>query len=490
MFYHCDHCGFEKVYAKAPAPLCAVCGLGTMVAGQADTGFTVGRDGGLVVRGIARPQYRPKRQGTVAAPDSFNYFTGVVGKSYQAFIRQNTTFVGKFTNIMVPDPGRFAWLSPYTGNKHNRTHFTQLVIACVAQAKFKANGGKFPALIEPFVGSGQIFLHACTWGPALNEGVPLFCKVIAGDLNPYLIAAYQFILDYKDSAVPDYLGSATSMDSFAGQFGAVVTELNDHGRDRLANKYNVGELHEAAVMYIWLVNRCLHGSSLNATGVNATVNAKLDRAKVRRREGQAITAVLATLRGTSFSYACRDFAQTTALAQPSDIVVMDCPFPKFAYTVPTVVPDRPETFDSVTANTYGTGDDGAALQSRIVDEAKRLTDRGTTVILCNFANPGLVLAYRKLLTGIADADKRHFIYTYRSPSTKSEAYQLAILPGANVDFSGLPAIIRARWQAAGGDDGYNVNNQEYFDGQGMEVDYDEPSGPGDEDSGDEDYVDQ
>jgi hypothetical protein len=39
-----------------------------------------------------------------------------------------------------------------------------------------------------------------------------------------------------------------------------------------------------------------------------------------------------------------------------------------------------------------------------------------------------------------------------------------ILPGAGVDFSGLPGIIRAHWQQAGGDDGYDVNHQEFFDG--------------------------
>jgi hypothetical protein len=42
---------------------------------------------------------------------------------------------------------RFAWLTPYTGNKHNRAYFTQLVLAEVAKAKFVDNLGRLPRLM-------------------------------------------------------------------------------------------------------------------------------------------------------------------------------------------------------------------------------------------------------------------------------------------------------------------------------------------------------
>jgi hypothetical protein len=289
--------------------------------------------------------------------------------------------------------------------------------------------------------------------------------VIAGDLNPYVIAAYEFIQAFGDALVQDYLLSAQSLDEH-DTFDNVANELNTNGARRLANQDNLGERHEAAMMYIWLVNRCLRGSKLNDRGgVTASVNTALNRGAVRVREGNTLAAVLATLRTIRFQATCQDFAATCATAQASDIVFMDCPFPKFSNKVPTTELNQPETFGSETANTYGTGDDGAGLQTRIVQEAARLTAQGTTVILCNFANPGLVLAYRNLLTGIGDGDKRHYVYTYRSPSTESEAYQLTILPGHNVDFSAVPQRIRDRWNYAGGDDGYDVEKQVFFSGR-------------------------
>lgn len=494
MIFHCNHCGYEAYFAHQPAGTvyCEICETGQMLAGPRPDGFTdpvnIAVDGAY--------HYQVALSGNVQSAGTFNYFTGMVGARYQKFIREQTTYAGRFTNILVPDPERFAWLTPYTGNKHNRTHFTQLVLACVAQAKAEANGDVRPKLIEPFVGSGQIFLHACTWGKVLGDGNNPFSGVIAGDLNPYVIAAYKFILAYGGDVLQDYLRSAKAMDDSDGlgaEFGRVLTDLATQGRDRLADDLNVGRMHEAGMMYIWLVNRCLRGSSLNmqTMGINAQPNPQLTRATVRAREKRTLAAVLSLLRTIDFQAECRDFAATTALATDDDIVFMDCPFPKFAYTVPDIWPARPEDYGSVAANTYGTGDDGESLQRRIVDEARRLRDQGTTVILCNFANPGLIKAYRDLMTNVPAGDRRHFVYTYRSPSTQSEAYQLAIIPGQNVDFGGLPTIIRNRWVAAGGDDGYELDHQEFFDGQKKpqqdQMDVDSSSSEHD-DSEDESYM--
>ena len=79
-------------------------------------------------------------------------WAGVVGRRYQQFIREETTYVGWFTNCLLPDADQFAWLTPYTGNKHNRMYFTQRLLATVARQQFVKNGGKFPRLIEPFLG--------------------------------------------------------------------------------------------------------------------------------------------------------------------------------------------------------------------------------------------------------------------------------------------------------------------------------------------------
>lgn len=489
---HCDRCGYEKAGNSWNAgQICQVCRIGTMRAGLAASGFRVDH-GTVVPRQLVAPAYQATTVGQVQDWQAFNYFAGESGDAYRTFLLANTRYVGAFTNILVPDPGRFAWLTPYTGNKHNRTHFTQMLLALVARAKFTANGGRFPRLIEPFLGSGQVFLHAGAWGPSFNQGLPLFHEVIGGDLNPYVIAAYRFVQAFGTAAAPDYLLSAKNMDeSQVDQYPVALRELNLNGRARVADTDNPGEGHEAGVLYIWLVNRCLRTSSLNPQGgINARRNTDLDLARVRQREGATIEAVRAGMGQVRMSYAERDFAQTCALAGASDIVFMDCPFPKFSNRVPDPTPQRPETFGSATANTYGTGDDGAALQTRIVQEAARLTAQGTTVILCNFANPGLVLAYRGLMTGIAPDQQRDFVYTYRSPSTQSEAYQITILPGSNVDFSGLPQQIWNNWASVGGD---NIETQEYLDQSAMEVDSDDGSDDSGEDpdyvegSGDEDY---
>lgn len=481
---HCDRCGYECVANTwLTERICPVCRLGTMRGGLAAGGFRV-HNGAVVPRNLAVPAYVPVTVGRSWPWQTFNYFANESGEAYRTFLLNNTRYVGKFTNIVVPDAGRFAWLTPYTGNKHNRTHFTQMVLALVAQAKFVANGGRFPRLIEPFLGSGQVFLHAGAWGPSFNHGVSLFHEVIGGDLNPYVIAAYQFVQAYGASAASDYLRSAENMDNQqVDQYPVNLRELNLNGRNRVNDTDNPGRAHEAGVLYIWLVNRCLRGSSLNLHGgINAGRNLDLDLTKVRQREGATIDAVRTGMGRVKMSYQRRDFAKTCALAEATDIVFMDCPFPRFSNVVPKAALDRPETFGSVAANTYGTGDDGSGLQTRIVQEAARLIARGTTVILCNFANPGLVLAYRELLTGIPADSRRDFVYTYRSPSTASEAYQITILPGNNVDFSGLPRQIWNGWTTAGGD---NIETQEYLDPPQMETDSDSDV---DDNVADSDYV--
>jgi site-specific DNA-adenine methylase len=459
MYYFCNVCKYER--ATAPASLqCPACGIGMLQYGHPASGFQY-TAGIITTRNLDVPIYLPKKLGAYSRPRDFNYF---VNTEYRDFILSRTTYVGRFTNILVPDDKRFAWLSPYTGNKHNRTHFTQLLLATVGRAQFQANGGRFPRLIEPFVGSGQIFLHARAWGPSLNYGMHWFHELIAGDLNPYVIAAYGLLIDGGANAADLYDEFATINDAATvDPYDNYVTQLDALGRQRATSAY-AQHRRWAARKYLWLVNRCLRGAPLNANGgLTATRNSALNIDAVRAREKRSIAAISGVFGGLHASFACQDFLHTTAHAQPGDVVVMDCPFPKFANTVPKVVPTRPETFDSAVAHTYGTGDDGVDLQSRIVDEAQRLIKQGTTVILCNFANPGLVLAYRKLLGNtISEQDKRHYVYTYRSPSTQSEAYQVTILPGNGVDLSAVPTLLRQAWINVGGDDGYDADNQQFF----------------------------
>jgi hypothetical protein len=144
-----------------------------------------------------------------------------------------------------------------------------------------------------------------------------------------------------------------------------------------------------------------------------------------------VLGTLGTLAATTFS--CQDFEVTCDLAKPTDIVFMDCPFPAFTKLIPAPGTKNPES--SKAANTYGVDEDNedVGLQTRIVNVTRKLINQGTTVMLCNFANPGIVRAYSALLwddTGIPQKFRRWFTYTYCSPARASEAYLLTILRDA------------------------------------------------------------
>jgi hypothetical protein len=247
---------------------CAVCGIGHMRQDRQGRGFSVTKDYQPVPRNLPVREYQPVHQGGMGGPANFNYFAGENGAKYQAFIQQNSIYVGKLTNILVPEPKRFAWLSPYTGNKHNRAHFTQLVLARVARAKFVDNEGRLPRLIEPFVGSGQVFLNACYWGPTLNAGMPLFSAVVGGDLNHYVIGAYRAMSELGDNVGLEYQKLAGTWDqNLERSYNQLVTDLELSGKADLANAAtNPAAARAAAFKYIWLVNRCLRGAKLTHGG--------------------------------------------------------------------------------------------------------------------------------------------------------------------------------------------------------------------------------
>ncbi|WP_328957810.1 hypothetical protein [Kitasatospora purpeofusca] len=461
MHIYCDRCGFERDYTGArnqDGMPCAVCGLGRMRNGRPARGFTIGADFRPVPRDMVVPDYRVVRSGNLSTASDFNYFAGIQGSAYHAFVQQHTSYVGAFTNLLVPDSEQFAWLTPYTGNKHNRTHFTQLALARVAQAKFVDNKGRLPRLIEPFVGSGQIFLNSACWGKAFTGGVQPFASVVAGDLNHYVIGSYWTMRRLGARFVDEYLRMATAWDDELNpSFAQLLWDLQN-GKALLAR---AADDPATAMMtcfkYIWLVNRCVHGTKLSPTG--AVVATCKDRtagelAALRRQEKARLGAVRDKVLGTMFDFECRDFRRTCELAEPGDIVFMDCPFPDFSNGLVPADAVSPETADSRTANTYGTGDDGAEFQKAIVDVARELSREGVTVLLCNFANPGLVHAYQRLVAnGVAAGDLKYHTFTYRSPATTGEAYQLTVVPGAgNRAVTAAPRQILADWHQHGGDD--------------------------------------
>jgi len=484
MFYHCTYCGYEKmVMLPLPPKLCPICGKGTVVQGRAPRGGFMVREGIALTNPDAQGDVRASRvtyadptartldvgpSGTARPLSRVQYFgdDGGAGSRYQNFIQKKTMYVGKFLNFKLEEPAPFAWLNPYTGNKHNRMVFTHIVIAAVAR-RIQGVHHAAPCLIEPFVGSGQIFLNCLRFGPDLNSGQLLAGSVKGGDLNPYVIAAYQCMQTLGSTFVDKYIEFAEHRDAQIGvdsAYAVALEWLRKSGEKCAASGGDASLL--AAMHYVYVVNRCLRGSKLIAGG---GVLAKLDPKKalrlqsIRKSERRTLANVVDVLRMSSCAFACQDFKLTCGAATPGDLVIMDCPFPKFSHALPLVLEDRSALGDLEAAGTYGTGDDGPDLQVEIIAQTKKLIEAGTTVILCNYANPSLVLAYRSLIE-IAVPQRRRYVFTYQSPATATEAYQLTIVPGAKMDMGPAVDEIITRWKQFGGDDNSAdaLDQQAYF----------------------------
>lgn len=172
--------------------------------------FQLGSD----LRFVNKPGIVGEQTGKVTPEGQLNYFSGIVGTGYQQFIATNTIYLERFGNFWLPDCDQFAWLNPYTGNQHNRAMFTHLVIGAVATRLGIVNG-TLPRLVEPFIGSGQIYLNACKHGPGFKRGQPLFAEVVGGDLNHYVIAAHSMMRLLGNDFVTRYKAFAETMDGKA-----------------------------------------------------------------------------------------------------------------------------------------------------------------------------------------------------------------------------------------------------------------------------------
>jgi site-specific DNA-adenine methylase len=378
-------------------------------------------------------------EGGAVNQTQLNVFSGDLGKMYLKFINDNTIWVNEFTRYWLPSYDAFSWLSPYPGNAHNRALFTQLALLFTLKAKHEHNGVQAPNLFEPFIGTGQIFMGAEAFADQFLEATP-FNVLGAGDLNEFLIAAYRAMQAYPDFA-ERYFEYAYTQDELLDQgfdggiqphvYNAILNEINGYDRTNNANDLDIG------MRYIWLVNRCLRQTSVKGGRLKGKVNVEINVFGVQTREKRTLPNVVRLVRTANRHFIVADFANTAAHAQGTDVVFFDCPFPEFS----RMMPSEDGGLLSTPSNTYGLDGD-KALQSRIIEVAQGLATAGTTVLLCNFANPDLVLAYHELLSSTGVQHPRDYIFTYKSPSSDTTVYQLAIVPGVGVDMSALAMLLR------------------------------------------------
>src|SRR2546430_3303961 len=122
-----------------------------------------------------------------------------------------------------------------------------------------------PRVIEPFVGSGQIFLHAFDHDPLFNGGQPICGGVIGGDLNHYLIAAYNGMSKFGMTFVARYSLFAQAMDADSANYDLVLALLSRCGKAMATCPSPIANC-TAAFHYIYAVNRCQRGTYLTDEG--------------------------------------------------------------------------------------------------------------------------------------------------------------------------------------------------------------------------------
>jgi site-specific DNA-adenine methylase len=273
-----------------------------------------------------------------------------------------------------------AWLSPYTGNQHNRCLFIQLALA--ATMRYSTSPHYASTLFEAFMGSGQVSLNY-HWCRGLF-GSPTV-RVRAGDINLPLSCAWENMCT-DSTLVGTYLAYASAWDSQIENAYPVLkhginllieclskrrpaspalkkqledylsdwdwqdtNEDEDEDEDEDEEEEEEGEADfdfdvESAlrrligILYVYLNNRCVLSTTYNvSTGiVSATImkdHSKSKLSAIREREAKRLALVQKYKGEMSLRFEESDFAATTEGAGLGDLVVYDCPFPEYACCV-------------------------------------------------------------------------------------------------------------------------------------------------------------
>lgn len=201
-------------------------------------------------------------------------------------------------------------------------------------------------LIEPFVGSGALFLNAD------------FPAYLLADANPDLIGLYCFVRDEGD----EFIGYCHTFFSTAGNSRECFDE-----RRRAFNSTN-DPRHKAA-LFLYLNRHCFNGlCRYNRKGEFNVPFGRYKKPYFPERELHFFHE-----RAQRAELHCQGFVKTMNAARSGDVIYCDPPY------VPL----------SETANftSYSAGAFGRVEQEALVQQAERCAARGITVLISNHDTP-------------------------------------------------------------------------------------------------------
>ena len=358
-----------------------------------------------------------------------------------------------------------AWLNPYTGNQHNRCVFVQLVLAALHRdsvcTSFESH------FYEAFLGSGQVFLNFNWCMGLLKTSRP---RVIAGDLNVCLCCGWMgltgqlgkirtFLVGYLNTAVrldQQLSGTGKPAPIYQSVRGRLNALLKSYIESRsLLDEFSIEIRREIAYLYIYLNNRCVNQSTYNLG--KGTFSATFDPNKkgrldeIRASEWNALCRASRLVSLSNLQFCHADFAVTTQSAGLGDLVIYDCPFPEFRIAIPSALEDDIELFTSGKSHLFTSpllaledckkqcgmkggghygGDEGGDLQLRILEDAVAKVQKGSSVVICNYATPTLLVWYRKL--SIALYHDVPPIILFKRPQKDDQLYCLVVWPSDRV----------------------------------------------------------
>jgi DNA adenine methylase len=237
--------------------------------------------------------------------------------------------------------------------------------------------GSFERYIEPFVGSGAVFLDLHNSGLAADHEVRL------SDINADIIGCYRTVRD----AVEDVIDELRRLDDGHRAGGRThFYEVRDqrfnprrravHARDTPADAYTP----ELAAMLIYLNRTGYNG--LFRVNSQGEFNVPVGRqSSVRICDAVNLRRLASAFGAPGVSITVQQFHQALAGARAGDFVYLDPPYAPVS---------RTSSFTSYTAAGFG-ADEQAALQRRVIE----LAARGAHVLLSNSFAPDIGALYEQ-----------------------------------------------------------------------------------------------